>query len=163
MAIDTITSEIQRLAGEAYDAFERIQRGDETITTLRDDRPQWVYEAVYAAHSNFLPDDWRYEQIRAAFGAIHDASEGADIQEVGDEFSDKAVDVYTHGRLKWLASNLNRASYCDEAQSEGLTDDADMIERVGMGQYMEAREVWNSVLSSLEEHADEFAEDGSLQ
>lgn len=48
--MDTITTELQTLAGEAYDAFEQVKRGDDTITTLRDDAPGWVSDAVYSAH-----------------------------------------------------------------------------------------------------------------
>lgn len=161
--LDTVTETAQRLAGEAYDAFEQIKRGDETITVLRNERPQWVYDAVYSAHSDFLPDDWRFDKIQDAFGAIHDASDDADLTEVGDEFADGAVDIYNHGRLQWLASNLNRPSYCDAARDEGLiSEDADMVDRAGMGQYMEAREIWGAVVSALEnacEEADDETDD----
>lgn len=158
--METITPLVQAIAGEAFDAFEQVERGefeqvkrgDNTITVLRDNAPQWIYDAVRSVHGEFLPDDWRYDQTQNAFGAIHDASEGAYVQEVGDGFCDGAVDIYTSARLQWLASNLNRPAYCDEAVSEGLVSDpdTDMVERIGMGQYMEAREIFECVVSALE-------------
>lgn len=162
--MDEITETMARVAGEAFDAFEQTERGDETITTLKDNRPQWVFDAVYSAHAGMFPDDWRYDKTQDAFGAIHDAGEGADLVETGDEFTDGAVDIYTHDRLTWLASNLNRPSYVDEARAEGLIgEDADEVERIGVGQYMEAREIWAAVCQAVEDRAEEISEEIELQ
>lgn len=167
--MDEITETMARVAGEAFDAFEQRERGDETITTLKDDRPQWVFDAVYSSHaggtaSMMFPDDWRYDKTQDAFGAIHDAGEGADLIETGDAFADGAVDIYTHDRLTWLASNLNRPSYVDDARAEGLlSEDADEVERIGLGQYMEAREIWAAVCQAVEDRAEEISEEIELQ
>jgi hypothetical protein len=159
MTTDTTTPKMIAAAGEAYKSFERTQRGDETITTLRDDAPSWVTDMVYEAHGNMLPDDWRYEWIREACAAITDAGEDSDLTEVGQEFAD-GVDVYTGERLRWLASNLSRADYCDEAQAEGLAgDDAGVIELIGLGQYMERLEVFASVSEAIADHAEETEDD----
>src|SRR4051812_18222176 len=112
---DTATAAMQKLAGEASEWFQRVERGEETIVTLKDGRPDWLQELVYTAHGDFGPDDWRYQAIEAAIDAIHDASEDADRSEIGHDFADSHVDVYTGARLAWLASNLNRPGYVDEA------------------------------------------------
>lgn len=156
--MSTMEITIEQLAGEAYDAFTTTQRGDETITVLKDDRPEWVYDLVYGAHGEFGPDDWRYAAIRSALGEIHDT--GGDLDELGSQWADNYVDVYTGARLQWLASNLNRAGYCDEAVDEGLIgQEATIVERVGVGQYMEAREIWASVQSSLEDELEAREDD----
>jgi hypothetical protein len=150
--MSTETSTIYALAGEAYGAFERIQRGEETIVTLKDEhreREDWIYDLVWSAHGAgaMLPDDWRYETIRAALGFIHD-NESDDAH----EFADENVDVYTGSRLQWLASRLDRSEYVDQAWEEGLlASDATEIERIGVGQYMELLEVFESVRQSLED------------
>lgn len=165
MYADRITAAMQKAAGEAFEAFETRkrregERDEESFVSLKDNAPQWVKDAVYSAHGDFLPDDWRYDKIQDAFGAIHDASEDADTTEVGDEFADGAVDAYTHARLQWLASNLNRPGYCDEAREEGLIgEDSDLVQQIGMGQYMEAREIWGAVLEALCEHVSDEIED----
>lgn len=144
---------IEELAGQAYDAFERVERGDKTITTLKEEHRNdhdWIYELVQSAHGDFFPDDWRYDAIRSALGEIHDA--GGNLDDLGSEWADNYVDTYTGARLEWLASNLNRPGYCDEAVEEGLVEpEADIVQRIGIGQYMEAREVWGLVTSALEE------------
>lgn len=145
---DTITEELQKLAGEAYDSFQQIERGDETITVKKPGAPAWVDDLVREAHGDMFPDDWRYDTIQSACGAIHDASEGADITEVGAEFADSTVDVYTTARYEWLASNLHRQSYVDDAAAE-FGPSEDICQAVGMGQYQEANEIFYSVAGSL--------------
>lgn len=150
---------IAELAGEAYDWFTtRTREGsDETYVTLKDGRPDWVHSLAMEAHGrdadgspSFLPDDWRYDWAQDALGAIHDAGEDADLDDVEHEFADN-VDVYTHDRLKWLSSNLQRSGYCDEAAEELGAVDMDIIQRIGLGQYAERREIFGLVLASLRE------------
>jgi hypothetical protein len=140
------TMDIHERAGEAYDWFETAKRptSDESFTRLRNGAPQWVQ------HGDLLPDDWRYEAIRAALGAIHDLGEGTDLDDFASEWADQQADAYTAARFQWLASNLERQAYCDDAVSEGLVaPEAGIAERVGIGQFMEAREVFESVRQSL--------------
>ena len=137
------------LAAEAAAFFETRQRDDgAAFITTRGDSPVWLDDLVRDAHGDFLPDDWRYSAIRAALDFIAD---NPDAEDYGGEFADEAVDTYSHARLQWLASNLNRASYvddaCEEFGAEGLTT----VERIGLGQYAEASEVYGSVWASLEQ------------
>ena len=151
-----------QLAGQAYDAFERRTRDDDTgYTTLRDDAPEWVQELVREAHGDFLPDDWRYASIRSALSEIHDNGySGADeAREMAHEWADGNVDAYTGHRLAWLASNLNRAGYCDDAADDlGFDPSQGIIQLIGLGQYRESEEIWAAVVDALEEHAAELAQ-----
>src|SRR3990167_9583561 len=146
---------IQTKAAEAYGWFERAMRGEEddaeTYYRLRDGRPEWVYDLVYAGHGEgeMFPDDWRYECIHSALEAISEA----DIPEdVSSEFADNQVDAYNGERLARLASNSLRVYYCDDAaQVLEAAADADMLYRIALGQYAEASEVCGQVLAFLTE------------
>jgi len=145
---------IQDKAREAYEWFETATRDDgSSYVRTKDGRPEWVQDLVFTAHGEFMPDDWRYRKIMEALEFIADND---DPEDTSYEFADGAVDVYTSARLAWLASNLNRASYCDEAIENGMVDaKAGVIEIIGAGQYEEAGEIFGLVLSELEKYAGE--------
>lgn len=154
-----VTATMQTLAGEAYGWMETATRGDsgrdeDRYTRIRDGAPQWVTDLVYAAHGgDFLPDDWRYQSIASALEFMSDVD---DLEDSASEWSDANVDVYTGARLLWLASNLQRPSYCDEGVAElGGGSELDIVERVGLGQYMESSEVYALVLRALEERLED--------
>lgn len=137
-------STIQERAAEALSHFEQIKRGDDTIWTRRDNAPQWVEDMTYQAHGDMLPDDWRYEFIVSALDAIAEDGEDAEVE----------ADIYNGEPYRWLASNLNRASYVDETVAEYghgqyLSDD------ISAGQYTERQEVLQLVLSFLSDMEDD--------
>lgn len=156
----TETATVQALAGEAYAWLEtayRVEGDDDTrYTRCKDGCPQWVTDLVHAAHGDFLPDDWRYDAIRSCLAAIHDDDLGEDD---ATEWADGNVDVYTGRRFAWLASNLQRQFYCDEAARELGFDSGGsqgVADLVGLGQFAESEEVYWSVLRSLQERRDEL-------
>ena len=152
--MDATQQTVQQLAAAAASCFESASRdnGDDFIR-IKDGSPEWVTELVHAAHhgfTDFLPDDYRYTW---AFQACEWLAEGNDPDE-SSEFADSCVDVYTGRRLAWLASNLNRASYCDDAGWDlGFTIDrkTGIVELIGLGQFAEAAEVFALVLRALED------------
>ena len=152
---DEITPELQKLAGEAFDWFETAYRGDDPeqpFVRTKDDAPEWLKDLVREAHGEMFPDDWRYDTIHNACGAIHDASEGSYTGDVGAEFADSAVDVYNNSRFAWLGSNINRQFYVDDAVKEfGFDPERGVSDAVGLGQYQEATEIFYSVATSLGE------------
>lgn len=142
---------IQDLAREASSYFERAYRvdGDEDSAYVRtkDGTPEWVRDLVQSAHGEMFPDDWRYDQIENALDHIADSDDPEDSRH---EFADNAVDVYNAARFAWLASNIDRQYYCDEAQNEfGIDPDATITDRIGLGQYFEADEVYGLTLQAL--------------
>lgn len=150
---------IQTLAKEAAQWFETARRatgdtetgpredGDEFVR-LTEGRPEWIAEMVQDAHGDMFPDDWKYLTISAACEWIADNDDPLDTS---SDFADSMVDVYTGRRFAWLASNLNRAGYCDEALENGMIDlKGGIVELIGAGQYEEAGEIYGSVLSSIE-------------
>jgi hypothetical protein len=162
--IYTVTERMQSLAHEAYSAFERKTRSDDSkFVSLRDDAPEWVQPIVYAAHGEMLPDDWRYECIQAAFGAISDAVEGTEDGELSQEFADGYVDIYNHALIEWLGSHGHRQGYVDEAVEEmGGHSDLGITGDIALGQYTEAREVFDNVWQGLAEVCED-QEDAELE
>jgi hypothetical protein len=150
---------LQQLAASAGEWFETKQRDNgDTFVALKDGKPEWLQDLVATAHGDdFLPDDYRYKWARDALEYI---AEVDDPDDASGDFADQAVDVYTGARFAWLASNLNRASYCDEAAAEfGAGDTAtDIVSMVGWGQYAEASEVYGLVLQALEARLSEITE-----
>lgn len=157
----TETPTIQELAGEAARWFETARRATgDTDTGPREDgelyvrtkegAPEWVRELVWHAHGDMLPDDYRYRWTSDALDAIAEWMAGweEDPSDSDADFDDGAVDVYTAGRLAWLGSNLNRTSYVDEARDE-LGPFPGVVEEIGAGMYLEAREVFALVVDAL--------------
>ncbi len=108
--------------------FTNTMRGEERIVTLRDDAPEWVSDAVREAHDGEMPDDWRYDICESIFEEIDPEDDDRDF-----ELADGLVDVYNNARVAWLAGDLGRASYCDEAADEyGIAGDT--FDRLGWGQ-----------------------------
>ena len=151
------TDAIKRLASEARGAMETRTREDGTsYVTAKDEGPGWVLDLAHEAHGGMLPDDWRWSCIRAALAHIADSD---DPEDEAGEFADGMVDTYTAGRLRWLASHLDRPGYVDQAADEhGAPDPDDLMGRIGMGQYVEAREVYDLVWRFLSDRADDDAE-----
>ncbi len=145
---------IHELAQEAYASFERAERADGTLyTRTRGDAPDWVSDLVREAHVGMLPDDWRYETIREACGAIEDADEDAELDDLPHEFAN-GMDVYTHDLVAWLGSHGGRPGYCDEATEEFGSPVPDTIDRrIMLGQYAERLELFGLVLEFLRERA----------
>lgn len=144
-------------AGAADDfarAFERRTREDGAeFLALKSGSPEWIGEAIQAAHGDFLPNDWSYKLIAAV---VEDVAErlrddpAADLDDMRPEVIDQAIPVYTADRLQWLASNLNRVGYCDDAAAEGLvSEDAGIVDRIAAGMVAELEEIFSAVVDAL--------------
>jgi hypothetical protein len=144
-------------AAELAVMFEVRKRDNgERFIALDDSAPQWAQDFVREAHgTEMLPDDYRYQWISEALDLI--AQTGADTEDADDlarRFADD-VDIYTHSLLTWLASNLTRIGYCDEAITEGMTEANDLTSIIMAGQASERYEVFQNVLTALEQLEDE--------
>lgn len=130
-----------------------------TIWTIADHNacPQWVKDLCHAAHTDpdggdMMPDDWRYEMIVEALDLLADCDDEDDAQERADEAE---APVYNAERLRWLASHLWRASYCDDGAKEFGDERADTLSRLACGYLYEWRIVFASVLASVKDEAEE--------
>jgi len=143
------SDDIQKLAADAAKWFEVARRPDDSaFIRTKDDAPEWISEFVREAHgTDMLPDDWRYQVIWNALEQIELAD---DPDEASAEFADQQVDVYSADRIAWLASNINRAAYVDDAR-ENFGPTSSVIDDIGAGQYQEAGEIYGRVLWALEQ------------
>ena len=157
---ETTKTAFERVAEEFAGAFTTTKRGDETIVTLRDEyRDTWAQSLVFEAHGSMLPDDWRYACIASAAEAIAECADESEAEDRRGEWADSEVDVYNGARLEWLSSHLSRAGYCDEAAAEFGPSEADTFERIGLGQYFEAEEVFGLVLAGIVARAEELEDE----
>lgn len=159
MSSQTLT--IASLAAEALEQFETRMRDDGTdyVATKDDLVPAWVGLMIREAHGEFLPDDFKYATTREALDRI--ADDGEHLSEDGmldlmDEFA-QDVDTYNGERLAWLGSHGSRAGYVDEAREESgeAQCEQSIMDLIGSGQYIERREVFQSVLQSLTREVEE--------
>jgi len=149
---------IQELAAQMVKAMHKQTRNDgQEFWSIKDGSPEWMTDVCHAAHGDMMPDDFRYEAIRDALLSLQDA----DAEETPDslrdcvyEWADNDTDVYNSDRARWLASNLARADYVDQAIEEcGWPKDGGIFEALGYGQNFERREVYEQLISALEEIA----------
>ena len=144
--------EIQELATHALTFTEsktRAPQGDEPGTrfyTLTNRYPTWLYDLVYAAHETMSPDDYKWEYVVDTLDAL---SEGRDPE---DGWTEIEADPYTFDLLKWLQSNVERTGFVDEAVREfGYNQESGIMGAIMMGQIQEKQQVWQSVVSGLQE------------
>jgi len=132
---------IQELATQYTSWFETATRGDDTDFIRLKTEDENIMQLIRSAHGDMMPDDFKYQFICEALQAI---SETDDIDDICLE-----PDCYNRDLLKWVSSNLTRASYVDEAVEEiGYKD---FYNSLAIGQLREKDEVLYSVRASLEE------------
>lgn len=155
----------QTVCRELADAFAVDKRNDgKKFYLIKDDAPAWLQgqggidfmHAVHAAVDGRMPDDWIYEAVHAIAGELvgHDCSSADDARSDQHEICDGLVSVYNGELLAWLASHLGNVELCDEAVGElGIADDAGMISRIGLGQYLALTRIYGAVVEALEGEA----------
>jgi hypothetical protein len=134
----------------------------EMFVSLKDERPEWLHEAVHAAHGSDLPNDWIYAECRAACDAIDDGSLtlAEDSDDGLHEHADSRVDIYTRELYQWAADMCLSDAYAN-AESEAadiLGDESDTIKRLGAIQYCAIRSIAATILDAARENVDETEE-----
>lgn len=110
----------------------------------------WITDVCREAHDNgnIFPDDFRYAFIVEALSAICDHD---DIDQARESIE---ADIYNNELTAWLASRLDRSSYCDQAKDE-FGVNSDIIANLSFGQLLEKWEVFDQVYSALNNYAEE--------
>lgn len=171
--VTTIAGDAYRAFERAdYRAFERADRGsaaEHTLTFVRtkDDAPQWVKDAVKAAHQAsgelYLPCDWIYDTAREAFGFIAELeTEGIDVEETLSDaqagFSENA-DVSSADLENWLSDYPGARGAIREAERQGLFSTPGELDGMLMvGQYFARGEIFAAIAKHVREQADESEE-----
>lgn len=143
------------IAAEFAAAFVRKTRDNgEQFWTLDDGAAEWMRDAVQEAHFDMLPNDWSYRLIQSIAESIAESLDDdadGDESEIAWTAAESAVPVYTAQQIDWLASNLNRLEFCNDAQSEGLvSDNASLSERITAGMMQEARDIAGAIITAIE-------------
>lgn len=146
---------IQEAAAALFAAFVSDKRhvtGDK-FYKLADGSPEWMTDAIHAAHGDMMPDDWRYACIRSVASAVAEVADDEDMDDARHEAVDAIVDVYNARLAAWLGSHGGRLGYCDEATEEyGAASalDGGIAKLMQFGQYREIDEVWGLLVAALE-------------
>lgn len=142
---------IQSLAKELYEHTEtKFRENGAEFITLTDDAPDWAEDVIRTAHGDLMPDDWRYRFIEDACQAIIEHEDDRD-----SAYESLEADVYYHELLQWLASNLSRIGYCDDAAQDFGISDGSIINIIQWGQLSEKQETFNLLYDALEALATE--------
>lgn len=131
-----------------HEHFTRQTRDDGvSYVTLADEHPDWLYDAVHAAHDDELPNDWRYATCRSIAEMIDDGTTDA------AEIADALTDVYNANLLAWVSDNLGRMAYVDEALAEGSYDT--LAGALMAGQFRCIEQMAQVLLDAADEDADD--------
>ncbi len=133
----------------------------ETFTKLSDDAPEWLKDAVQEAHHGTFPNDWIYQECRAAYEAYHEdygphASHWSDYE---TEYADGRVDPYTRDLMQWAADMCLTDLYSEaEEEAKDLGSDpvsGDISERIAVFQFCAIRLVASVIFQACEENEEE--------
>jgi len=133
--------------GELAEAFMEDTRGDGSkFVRLRDGHPEWMRDAVRAAHDGSAPNDRHYKAARDVaeylsgcdFGVSDDdfADYDPDVCEACASAAESLTDVYTSHLISWLAETPGALDACDEVAEEGVVaPESDLETRIRSGQW----------------------------
>lgn len=138
-----MTQDKYKIYAESFELKTR-DNGDK-FYCHKDNAPKWCIDITHAAHGDMMPDDYKYQFAHGAANALYEAEGDLDAA-----ISSIEPDCYNSDLLKWVASNLSRAEYVNDAFKEFGQGDLDLFAAIGWGQYAEANEVLNIVASELE-------------
>lgn len=131
---------VQELARQYANWFETATRTDGTDYIRLRTEDEDIKNLIRDAHGDFMPCDIRYQFIHEALEAI---AESDDVDDICLE-----PDCYNRDLLKWVSSNLRRASYVDEAIENSSYEN--FYSALMLGQSAEKEEVLYSVKASLD-------------
>ncbi len=153
---------LAQTARSLADAFETATRDNgEEFQRLQDSAPEWMAEAVRAAHDGgtLMPNDWSYRLTSAMADHIAEALEydaSRDLADIVDEGSDQRVPAYNGERLEWLASHLERAGRVDECVAEyGWPSDGGIFQAIAYGIAAELHMIGSALVAAIQQQVDE--------
>ena len=146
--------------GELAEAFVEDTRGDGSkFVRLVDGRPEWMRDAVYAAHDGSLPDDWTYRAcMEMALGLTEYDLDAEDdvLGELVTGLADRNVDVYTHDLLRWLYTvGADAIAAVDDARADGWFEgSAGLEEQLRIGQLRMYERIGNALVDAVREQVE---------
>lgn len=154
------TTKQAEIAKQLADAFTTDTRSDETtFYKLREGSPQWMTDAIHAAHGDILPMDWIYEHCNHIANMMTEY-EAEQWDDSVLEWCDGLVDVYNADRARWLALHLDFAGFVDEAVEEYGHSDQGVMGDIGMGQHKLLEQIAYALLEAVREQAEDLEDEG---
>jgi hypothetical protein len=142
------------------DAIEsRTRESGEQFYSLKDGAPEWVQEAVRAAHDggDMLPNDWSYRLLSDMAERIFEAferEEGPDRDDVVMVAADELAENRASDVLDWLCSHSYRVAFTDEAIEElGWPHERSIMAAAGAGMRAELHMIGNALFDAIEGQA----------
>ena len=138
-------------------SFKRSSRSDGSHHwILAPSSPEWMSEAVMAAHDEELPNDSRYELIRDCLQALSDDGVESleDALNASPELSADIAPIATGELLQWFSQMPRRLGDCDEALNQERVSELSSYELLSEGFRLAAEGVISSLADSLEDAAD---------
>ncbi len=131
--------------------FTKITANDGSERTIcTDDAPEWLTEAIEDAHQGDLPNDWIYDECRAACEAIDEGSLTDD--DSVHEHADCRVEIYTKPLFQWAADMCLSSTYSHaEEEANDIIDhnaDGDTVKRFTAIQYCAIATIARVILSA---------------
>ena len=149
----TTTEKLATVAKEFAEAFITDKRDDgKKFTKLRDGSPQWMTDAVHAAHGDIMPDDWIFDQCDSIARSLTEY-EPERWEDAAHDIADGLVDVYNNDRARWLAIHLDFGAIVDEAVEE-LGCEGGIYDRIGIGQYRFLSSMVGALVNAITEEAE---------
>jgi hypothetical protein len=151
-SLHLVSADLKALCSELSSRFENKKRDNGDVFIVLEGPEDQIREsassALRLAHSDELPNDWRYEVCSLACDAIAEAEEADELSEIINEVAENATTVYNSQLFSWYAENSTRLSYAEEAREEfGPSDE--LLGDLHLGQYLAARETAQSFIDSL--------------
>lgn len=150
------TTKQAEIAKQLAAAFTTDTRDDGAVFyKLRDGSPQWMTDAIHAAHGDILPLDWIYEHCHHMADKMneYEPDQWENDMVIG-EWADSLVDVYNVDRARWLALHLDFAGFVDEAVEEFGHSDQGVFGDIAYGQFKLLEQIAYSMLSAVNEQAE---------
>jgi hypothetical protein len=149
-----MSEEIGRFAQELYDQMEMAKRDDDSEywRVKEEFRGGPITEMIFTVHDGLFPDDYIYEFVVDALGALSDCDGDLDSAREGTE-----ADVYTSRLTAWLHSNNLRMYFMQEVLDE--FDGLDAFQQLGYAQHMEREQVLLGVFGWLDENVPDYEEE----
>lgn len=131
----------------------KVRDSGKSYVSLRDERPDWLHDAVRDAHEDEPPDDWRYETCQSICYLIDDGITEA------SEIADSLADIYTSDLIAWLGTHWCRRGWVDNARADGLIEpDADLETQLRIGQYCCIESMASIFLQAVQDNEEEEEE-----
>jgi hypothetical protein len=139
-------------------AFREQQRDNGTsFVMLPQSAPQWMHEAVKAAHSGEFPNDWRFAKVREIALWLHEQDSLDLAREDAMEAADGMAYIYTGQILEWYNADASRLSYCDQYAEEFGHDAADTTTLLlGAGHTLAIEQMIHQIINACEARAVEL-------